>query len=96
HAFHVAGEALATAGARRFLFLGSGAVLSPEGWVRGLALLDAAGPGSAPQILGLDGGAAADAFVWTTEAFRAVLPRLPLFLGGRHGDNGLSEAGVGV
>jgi hypothetical protein len=101
HALHLAGRALRAVGARRFLFVGSRVALSPEGWRRGIELLAAARPGGAVQILGLEAGtvaasdpAAPDCFVWTAEDFLAVLPHLPIYLGGRHMDGGLSAAGV--
>lgn len=93
-AFRLCGPALEAAGARRFLFLGPDIVLSAEGWARGLALLDAMADGAPPQLLGIEGGEdGADVLVWTADAFRAALPRLPVFLGGRHGDQGLAAAG---
>jgi hypothetical protein len=35
---------------------------------------------------------AADCFAWSTDAFLAALPGLPVFLGGRHADDGLAAA----
>lgn len=86
--------ALRAIGAARFLFLGPGVFLAPAGWRAALAALDTDG------LQGLDLGEGqppgADGFAWTTAGLAALLPRLPVFLGGRHGDNGLGRAPGGM
>ncbi len=103
-ALHLAGDALAAVGADRFLFVGTGVVLSAEGWRAALAALAAVGPDDpGPRVLRVTSDAVAsprreedpaDVFAWSAERFRAVLPDLPTFLGGRHGDNGFRAAGA--
>ena len=103
-ALHLAGDALAAVEAERFVFVDPGVVLSAAGWRAALAALDRVGPEDAgPRVLRVQGEAVAgprreehaiDVFAWSVEPFRAVLPDLPTFLGGRHGDNGFGAVGV--
>lgn len=109
YAFHHLDTVLEAVGARRFLFVAPGVDLTEEGWRKGLAALSRPPAASSlsgddvPEVLDVleveaaEGARAeADAFVWSAAALQAVLPRLPVFAGGRHGDNGLQDAGVPV
>ena len=99
YAFHLLPEALRAVAAARFLFLGQGVFLAPEGWRAALAVLGGADDGLHVLDLMAEQPAAvsaADGFAWTTAGFAALLPALPLFLGGQHGDNGLGRAPGGV
>lgn len=105
-ALHLAGDALAAVAAERFLFIGPGVVLSAAGWAAALAALDAVAPEDpGPRVLRVSTGSvvaprrdaqgdAVDVFAWSTARFREVLPALPIFLGGRFGDNGFRAVGA--
>ncbi|MDB5373124.1 MAG: hypothetical protein JWP04_1766 [Belnapia sp.] len=96
HALRTLPRALQAVGAARFLFLGPGVFLAPAGWRAALAALAKDTDGLQGLDLGEGQPPGADGFAWNTAGLAALLPRLPVFLGGRHGDNGLGRAPGGM
>lgn len=97
-------DILQAIGATRFLFTGTGVLLTASGWQSAQRALEsnstridffeiadeltALGADLAP-----DGIARSSAcFAWSTAALAVWMPRMPVFIGGRHSDNGLALA----
>ena len=97
YAFYLLAEALRAVGARRFVFLGQGVFLAPEGWRTALAALAGGDEGLHVFVLAAEGQAPAsmsDCFAWTAAGFAALLPQVPMVLGGQPDDHGLGRAGA--
>jgi hypothetical protein len=102
----VIGDALRAVGATRFLFVGPGVFLNTAIWPKVREALNntgtrieffevADGIAALPSDVDRFPGSAA-CFAWSTAAFVASVPKMPIFINGLHGDNELRRASTWI